>query len=103
MCLSHRLKPVPPLIAGGTGFSLWVAFCLAWRCSRPARPRPPDSTTLAPGTHHLTVTLHIPAAPGETNRRRLLTFVVIERKGKVRFVTAYPMHPSQREIYEGEE
>jgi len=29
---------------------------------------------------------------GETHRGRLLTFVVIERKGKVRFVTAYPMH-----------
>ncbi len=40
---------------------------------------------------------------GETNTGRLLTFVVTERKGKVRFVTAYPMHPQQREIYRGEE
>lgn len=39
---------------------------------------------------------------GETNRGRLLTFVVIERKGKIRFITAYPMHASQRRIYRGE-
>jgi uncharacterized DUF497 family protein len=40
---------------------------------------------------------------GETNRGRLLTFVVIERKGKIRFVTAYPMHAMQRRIYRGED
>jgi uncharacterized DUF497 family protein len=40
---------------------------------------------------------------GETNKGRLLTFVVTERKGKIRIVTAYPMHPRQREIYRGEE
>ena len=40
---------------------------------------------------------------GETNRGRLVTFVVIERQGKVRFVTAYPMHASQRRIYRGED
>jgi uncharacterized DUF497 family protein len=40
---------------------------------------------------------------GETNRGRLLTFVVMERKGKIRFVTAYPMHPAQRHIYRGED
>ena len=40
---------------------------------------------------------------GETNAGRLLTFVVTERKGKIRFVTAFPMHPRQREIYRGEE
>ena len=39
---------------------------------------------------------------GETNAGRLLTFVVTERKGRIRFITAYPMHPRQREIYEGE-
>ena len=38
---------------------------------------------------------------GETNTGRLLTFVVTERKGRIRFITAYPMHPRQREIYEG--
>jgi hypothetical protein len=36
---------------------------------------------------------------GETRRGRLLTFVVIERKGKVRFVTAYPMHALQRRVF----
>jgi uncharacterized protein len=40
---------------------------------------------------------------GETGSGRLLTFVVTERKGKIRFVTAYPMHPKQRGIYRGEE
>jgi uncharacterized DUF497 family protein len=40
---------------------------------------------------------------GETNHGRLPTFVVTERKGKVRFVAACPMHPSQREIFRGEE
>ena len=39
---------------------------------------------------------------GESNRGRLLTFVVTERSGKIRFVTAHPMHPTQREIYRGE-
>lgn len=39
---------------------------------------------------------------GETNRGRLLTFVVIERTGKIRFVTAYPMDALQRRIYRGE-
>jgi uncharacterized DUF497 family protein len=39
---------------------------------------------------------------GETNRGRLLTFVVIERTGKIRFVTAYPMDAMQRRIYRGE-
>ena len=38
---------------------------------------------------------------GETNRGRLLTFVVIERTGKIRFVTAYPMDALQRRIYRG--
>lgn len=41
--------------------------------------------------------------PGGNQQVRLLTFVVIERKGKVRFVTAYPMHESQRRIYRGED
>ncbi len=40
---------------------------------------------------------------GETNKGRLLTFVVTERKGMMRFVTAFPMHPMQRSIYRGEE
>jgi uncharacterized DUF497 family protein len=40
---------------------------------------------------------------GETNRGRLLTFVAIARQGKIRFVTAYPMHPMQRRTYRGEE
>jgi hypothetical protein len=40
---------------------------------------------------------------GETNRGRLLTFVVIERTGKVRFVTAYPMDAWQRRIYRSED
>ena len=40
---------------------------------------------------------------GETSRGRLLTFVVIERSGKLRFVTAYPMHASQRGVYRGED
>ena len=40
---------------------------------------------------------------GETNKGRLLTFVVTERPGKIRFVTALPMHPSHREIYREEE
>jgi len=39
---------------------------------------------------------------GETNRGRLLPFVVIERTGKIRFVTAYPMDALQRRIYRGE-
>ena len=40
---------------------------------------------------------------GETSEGRLLAFVVTERKGKVRFVTAYTMHQKQREFYLGEE
>lgn len=40
---------------------------------------------------------------GETNNGRLLTFVVTERQGKIRFVTAYPMPPQMREIYLGED
>ena len=40
---------------------------------------------------------------GETNNGRLLTFVVTERRGKIRFVTAYPMPPQMREIYRGED
>ena len=40
---------------------------------------------------------------GETNRGRLLTFVVIDRTGKIRFVTAYPMDASQRRIYRKED
>ncbi|MBI3470788.1 MAG: BrnT family toxin [Candidatus Solibacter usitatus] len=40
---------------------------------------------------------------GETRTGRLLTLVITERVGKIRFVTAYPMHPKQREIYRGEE
>ena len=39
---------------------------------------------------------------GETNTGRLLAFVVTQRRGKIRFVTAYPMHPQQREVYRGE-
>ena len=40
---------------------------------------------------------------GETDDGTLLTFVVTERKGKIRFVTAYPMHHRQRGIYLGED
>jgi uncharacterized DUF497 family protein len=40
---------------------------------------------------------------GETDKGRLLTFVVTERKGKIRFVTAFPMYSQQREIYRGQE
>jgi uncharacterized DUF497 family protein len=40
---------------------------------------------------------------GETRRGRLLTFVVIDRVDKVRFVTAYPMPAPQRRIYRGED
>ena len=40
---------------------------------------------------------------GETNNGRLLTFVVTERQGKIRFVTAYPMPPQMRAIYRGED
>ena len=39
---------------------------------------------------------------GETDKGRLLTFVVTERKGKIRFVTAYPMPRQHREIYRGD-
>ena len=40
---------------------------------------------------------------GETDSGKRLTFVVTERKGKIRFVTAYPMHSKQRDIYRREE
>ncbi len=40
---------------------------------------------------------------GETSDGRLLTFVVTERRGRIRFVTAHPMHQRQREIYREEE
>jgi uncharacterized DUF497 family protein len=40
---------------------------------------------------------------GETNRGRLLAFVVAERNGKIRFITAYSMSAKQREIYCEEE
>lgn len=40
---------------------------------------------------------------GETNNGRLLTFVVTERRGKIRFVTAYPTPPQMRAIYRGED
>ena len=40
---------------------------------------------------------------GETNRGRLLAFVVVERKGRIRFITAYPMHATQKRIYRGED
>ncbi len=40
---------------------------------------------------------------GETNAAKLLTFVITERKGKIRFVTAHPMHTKQREISGGDE
>jgi uncharacterized DUF497 family protein len=40
---------------------------------------------------------------GETDRGRLLTFVVTERRGKVRFITAHPMSAEQRAIYRLEE
>jgi CRISPR/Cas system CMR subunit Cmr6 (Cas7 group RAMP superfamily) len=33
----------------------------------------------------------------------VLAFVVTDRKGRIRFVTAYPMDRQQREIYRGEE
>jgi len=39
---------------------------------------------------------------GETTAGRLLTFVVIERRGKIRFVTAYPMPPIHRQIFRQE-
>jgi uncharacterized DUF497 family protein len=39
---------------------------------------------------------------GETDNGRLLTFVVTERPGRIRFVTAYPMPQQMREIYRGE-
>jgi uncharacterized protein len=40
---------------------------------------------------------------GETDRGRLLTFAVMERKGKIRFITAYPMPARHRDIYRGGE
>ena len=38
----------------------------------------------------------------KTDAGRLLTFVFTERKSGIRFVTAYPMHKMQREIYRRE-
>jgi hypothetical protein len=40
---------------------------------------------------------------GEANGGRLLTFVVMERKGKMRLIMAYPMPANHWEIYRGEE
>jgi uncharacterized DUF497 family protein len=40
---------------------------------------------------------------GETNTGRLLAFVMTERRGRIRFVTCYPMPPKQRAIYKGAE
>jgi uncharacterized DUF497 family protein len=40
---------------------------------------------------------------GETLDGRLLTLVVTERQGRIRVVTAHPMHSKQREIYRQEE
>jgi len=40
---------------------------------------------------------------GETSKGRLLTFVVTERKRRIRFITAYPMPAKHRQIYRGEE
>jgi hypothetical protein len=40
---------------------------------------------------------------GETSEGRLLTFVITERKGRLRFVTAHPMHQKQRQFYREEE
>lgn len=39
---------------------------------------------------------------GVTDAARMLTFVVTERTGKIRFVTAHPMHAKQREIFRGD-
>jgi len=39
---------------------------------------------------------------GETPAGRLPTFVVTERSGKIRFITAHPMHKRQREFYREE-
>jgi len=41
--------------------------------------------------------------PGETNAGRPLAFVVTERKGKVRFITAFQMPPEHQEICREEE
>lgn len=35
---------------------------------------------------------------GETDSARLLTFVITERNGRIRFITTHPMHARQREI-----
>ena len=40
---------------------------------------------------------------GETPAGRLLTFVITQRRGRIRIVTAHPMHPKQREFYRGEQ
>ncbi len=39
---------------------------------------------------------------GETQAGRLLTFVATERSGKIRFITAHPIHKKQREFYREE-
>ena len=36
---------------------------------------------------------------GKTDSGRLITFVITDRRGSIRFVTAHPMHGKQREIY----
>jgi hypothetical protein len=40
---------------------------------------------------------------GETDAARLPAFMITERTGSIRFVTAHPMHAKQREICRGEE
>ena len=37
---------------------------------------------------------------GETDAGRRLAFVFTERWGKIRMITAHPMDPQQRQIYE---
>jgi uncharacterized protein len=53
--------------------------------------------------HQLRSDEHRRLCLGETSAGRLLTFVITERHGKIRFVTAHPMHHKQREIYREEE
>jgi hypothetical protein len=45
----------------------------------------------------------MPACLGEANGGRLLTFVVMERKGKTRLITAFQCPPNHREIYREKE
>jgi len=40
---------------------------------------------------------------GETRAGRLSTLVVTDRRGRVRIITAHPMHAKQRRIYRGED